>query len=750
MAPLRFDERQFFVLLDALPVGAYVFRLEDPAREDSLRILFANRASGTILGIDPASVTGGLIGEHFPNSLGESGPAAVYRDAIVEQTPRDLGVISYEDERVNDRFAVSAYPVASDTLVLLFENTSADPARVTELAAIVASADDAIISKSLDGTILTWNASAERIYGYPPAEAIGRPISMLLPPDRPNEVADILDRLRAGERIDHLVTKRVRKDGTVIDVSLTVSPIADAHGAVVGAATIARDIRKQIEAEARAQQLAAIVDASDDAILSRALDGTILSWNAGAERLLGYTADEMIGSSIDALRLGSDAEAREIRERANRGERQPALDVRMERKDGSQVVVSTTAAPILDASGRIVGVAAVIRDVTDQRRLEHQVRQSQKLESIGSLAGGIAHDFNNILTVIRASSDAILRQLGDAGLRQRVVQIDVAVEHAATLTRQLLAFSRQQVLQPEPTDLNTVVEATLAMANRVIGEHIQIDQRLGTDLVPISVDRGQLEQVILNLCVNARDAMPEGGTLAVETANVVLDENYAADHAEVTPGPHVLLEITDGGVGMDDETRERIFDPFFTTKPEGTGLGLATVYGIVKQSGGHVWAYSEPGMGTTFKIYFPVGDVRASSPARAAPVSVESLSGDETILLVEDAAMLRPIVAEMLELYGYTVIAAADGIDALEAAERHEGAIDLLLTDIVMPRMNGRELSEQLMAKHPGMKVLFTSGYPADTIIRHGIAEARVAFIQKPYIGSELLTKIRTTLAAEP
>jgi two-component system, cell cycle sensor histidine kinase and response regulator CckA len=747
-SPVRFGDMQFFAFLDALPLGAYVFRLEDPAREESLRMVFANRASSTIVGIDSASLVGGLIGECFPDSLGESGRAAAYRRVILDQEHRDLGIISWGDDRTSrNRFAVSGYPIGSDALVILFEALNATPGRVTELAAIVESADDAILSKSLDGTILTWNASAERIYGYSAAEAIGRSISLLLPPDRPNEVTEILERLRAGERIEHLLTRRVRKDGTVIDVSLTVSPIRDARGEVVGAATIARDVGKQRENEARAQRLAAIVDASDDAILSRAADGTILSWNPGAERMFGYTEAEVIGTRIDVLSPDATPSQWEMRERVNEGERGLSIETRMRRKDGSDVDVSTAVAPILDGAGHVAGISVVMRDIGERLRLEDQLRQAQKLEAIGSLAGGIAHDFNNILTVIRAAADAMRRELADEAANRRLAQIDLAAEHAATLTRQLLAFSRQQILQPEPTDLNTVVDTTLELVERLIGEDVQLDRRFSSDIPTIDIDRGQLQQVILNLCVNARDAMPDGGLLSIGTSAVELDGHYAAEHTEVSPGIHVLLEITDDGVGMDAETVDRIFDPFYTTKAEGTGLGLATVYGIVKQSGGHIWVYSEPGVGTTFKIYLPAADAFAISDRPAAP-SAESLGGNETILLVEDAEMLRPLVIELLEGYGYTVLAAADGLEALAVAERYAGGIDLLLTDVVMPNMNGRELSEALGPQHPEMKILFTSGYPSDTIIRHGISDARIEFIQKPYLGDELLAKIRSTLAS--
>jgi nitrogen-specific signal transduction histidine kinase/ActR/RegA family two-component response regulator len=410
------------------------------------------------------------------------------------------------------------------------------------------------------------------------------------------------------------------------------------------------------------------------------------------------------------------------------------------------VLISVSSSPIRDGDGELVGVASVMRDITEQRRLEDHLRQSQKMEAIGSLAGGVAHDFNNVLTVIRTASEAVLAELDEGALRDKVRQIDLAAEHATTLTRQLLAFSRQQVLDPEPIDLNAVVTATCEMAARLVGEQVQIDLQLGAALPAVEMDRGQFQQVILNLSVNARDAMPDGGVLRIRTAAVQIDETYVAAHLEVPPGHYVLLELTDSGVGMDEQTRDRVFDPFFTTKPEGTGLGLATVYGIVKQSGGQIFVYSEPGIGTTFRIYLP--PYLAAVPSVRVAASDNGVHrGNETILLVEDGDLLRPMITDILESRGYTVVSAADGVEALALFADHDGTIDLLLTDIVMPRMNGRELAERLSAMNPAMRVLFTSGYPDDGAMQQLIANGDVAFIQKPYGGNELVAKIRASLA---
>lgn len=385
---------------------------------------------------------------------------------------------------------------------------------------------------------------------------------------------------------------------------------------------------------------------------------------------------------------------------------------------------------------------AVQRELTERERAEEQLRQAQKMEAVGELAGGIAHDFNNVLMVIRAHAATMLKRSPDEASAADLEKIDSAAQRAADLTRQLLAFSRRQVLRPEVTNLDEVITDTLALLHRLLGEHIEIVAELEPDLRPVVVDRSQLGQVILNLAVNARDAMPSGGTIHIKTANVDVDEGFAREHVDLQPGPHVLLQVTDSGAGMSEETRERAFDPFFTTKTDGTGLGLATVYGIVKQSGGDIWLYSEPGVGTTFKIYLPSADASAVTQpeAPAAP----SYHGTETVLLVEDEDLLRPLLAESLRAFGYTVVAAASGPEALELAKEHE--FDAVITDVVMPVMNGRELAERLTADRPGLRVLFTSGYPSDTIIRQGIASATAEYIEKPYLPEDLAAKLRQVL----
>jgi len=383
-------------------------------------------------------------------------------------------------------------------------------------------------------------------------------------------------------------------------------------------------------------------------------------------------------------------------------------------------------------------------------RSEEQLRQSQKLEAIGRLAGGIAHDFNNLLTVILSYSDMLLHDLPTSDPRHaEITQIQRAGVRAADLTRQLLAFSRQQVLDPSNLDLNEILTSVNNILTRVVGEDVDLKMQLGPGLGSVRVDRSQLEQVIMNLVVNARDAMPDGGRISIRTEAVELDEELAGSRLEVTPGPYVMLSVSDTGAGMDKETQARIFEPFFTTKEQGkgTGLGLSTAFGIVKQSGGSIWLYSELGSGTTFKIYLP----RVAGGTALLPTATSELPrGDETILLVEDEEQVRVVAASILRRAGYSVLAAGSPGEAISLAEHATGRIDLLVTDVIMPKMNGRLLAERIVAGQPGIKVLFMSGYTDDVILHHGVLDGAVAFLQKPLTRDSLTRRVRQVLDGSP
>ena len=556
-----------------------------------------------------------------------------------------------------------------------------------------------------------------------------------------------LERLGAGERITPVETTRLRKDGSRIDVQLTISAIVE-RSEVVGALTIAQDLTGRREGEAALRR-----SEENYRQLFERHPAPMFVWDPATLRFLavnetmvesyGWSRAEFLEMTLEQIWPEEDREAlrASIAEASSTAVR--AQQVRHVKRDGTVFPVGI-AARAIDFDG-VPARIVLARDVTVERRLEEELRQTQKMEAIGRLAGGIAHDFNNLLLVIRGNCHLLLPRLeGEA--REYVTQIDAAAERASEFTRQLLAFSRQQVLRPEPLDLNAVVTDTLSLLERSLGEHVEIAADLAPGLDAVFVDRSELTKAILNLAINARDAMPDGGTLEIRTADVTMPDEATG---QVPPGRYVLLQTTDSGVGMDLATRDHAFDPFFTTKQAGTGLGLATVYGLVTQSGGYIWLYSEPGMGTTFKLYFPVTSA-APTPAPTVEDAVESPVGDETILVVEDTEMVRDLVRATLTSYGYEVLAAANAEEALELAADESCRIDLLLTDVVMPGMNGRELADRLVAARPGLAVLFTSGYPADTVLRLEIADARANFIEKPYLPDELGRVVRRTLDRKP
>jgi PAS domain S-box-containing protein len=429
----------------------------------------------------------------------------------------------------------------------------------------------------------------------------------------------------------------------------------------------------------------------------------------------------------------------------------PAANVfRVMRPDGSLRWVRARMFPVFDASGVVYRMVGLVEDITDVRQTEEQLRQAQKMEAIGRLAGGIAHDFNNLLTAILGYTELVLETLGpNHASNADMLEIQAAGQSAANLTHQLLAFSRRQILQPQTIDLTDVIRRVESLLRRIIGEDVTLHLKLASPLAPVTVDPGQVEQVVMNLAVNARDAMPDGGRLTIETSVIELDETYLVQHRGASAGTHVMLAVSDTGVGMDEATQKRLFEPFFTTKEpgKGTGLGLATVYGIIKQSQGSIWVYSEPGTGSTFKIYLPIA---VAEPVQQVATDRQpvSLHGTETLLIVEDQPETRSVIRETLRRRGYTVIEAANGPEAILKSGQHTGPIHLLLTDVVMGGMSGRQLAENLHANRPDLRVLYMSGYTDDAIVRHGILEPGLAFVQKPFAADSLLRKIRGVLEA--
>jgi PAS domain S-box-containing protein len=509
---------------------------------------------------------------------------------------------------------------------------------------------------------------------------------------------------------------------------------------------------RDIQADLDRLRLAAIVDSSDDGIVSKDLDGTIRSWNPAAERIFGYSAEEMVGDSIFRL-IPPELHGEEhmLLSRIRSGEHIAHYETDRVRKDGRRIRIALTLSPLYDPGGRLIGASAIKRDVTAQRALESQLQQAQRMEAVGRLAGGIAHDFNNLLTIIGGLTSLTVNRLAE-GTRERrnLEQVVQASERASALTQQLLTFSRRQIAEVEPIDLNEVVLGLESLLRRLIGEHISLHTSLAHDLGQLRANRAQLEQVLMNLVINARDAMPEGGVVQIETENLQVDRVFGRESLQVVPGSYVVLSVSDTGEGMDAATQANIFEPFFTTKErgKGTGLGLATVYAVVQQAGGGVHVYSEPGHGSLFKVYFPRVEAPAAAAASAgrSPV-VDRLPTRETILVAEDEPGVRAFAAQVLEDAGFRVVEAASGEEALELAAVSGQGVDLLLTDVVMPGINGRVLAERLKVLHPGIPVLFMSGYTDDMIVRTGVAANGAAFIQKPFAPHHLIDRIRTALA---
>jgi PAS domain S-box-containing protein len=495
-------------------------------------------------------------------------------------------------------------------------------------------------------------------------------------------------------------------------------------------------------------KLDAVIQASPLATLALDRDGKVTSWNPTAERIFGWSAEEAIGRRPPFATGRSEEFIRDVIDRSLRGELITGLEAPQERKDGTSFSAAIWTAGLEDRAKGVSGILIMVADVSDRKQLEEQLRLSQKMEAVGQLAGGIAHDFNNLLTAILGYNEMVMNDVGSLpNVLENAGEVQRAAERAASLTKQLLAFSRRQLLQPRVIDLNEVVRNIERLLRRVIGEDIDFAVRLEPELAPVQADPSHIDQVIMNLVVNARDAMPTGGKLTVETANVNLDEEYAQIHAGVIPGPYVQLAISDTGQGMNEETQRRIFEPFFTTKElgKGTGLGLSIVYGIVKQSGGDIGVYSQEGKGTAFKIYLPAitRDTAVESTKRPAALSHR---GAEVILLVEDEPNVRRLVRAMLAKQGYTVLESRKVHEAIQICNDYHDPIHLLLTDVVMPGRSGPELAEELVKLHPEMRVLYMSGYADTAVIRHGVLRPNTAFIQKPFVSEDLNKKVREVL----
>ncbi|MBN2654349.1 MAG: PAS domain S-box protein [Nitrospirae bacterium] len=579
-------------------------------------------------------------------------------------------------------------------------------------------------------------------------------------PDLPQKWRDVHQRALAGEVLKSDRDSYVRDDGSVEWTRWECRPWYEADNSVGGIIVYTEVITDWVLAEEALRKsekhLTALIAASPLAIISVDLEGNVKSWNSAAERIFGWTQNEVIGKMLPIVPKDKAYEFDKFRNRIINGAVYTDLELKRQSKDGRLIDISISTAPIHDKNGEIAEIIALVTDITDRKKIEaeriklqDQLMQAQKMESVGRLAGGVAHDFNNKLGVILGYTELALSKIEhDNTITDYLKQISTAAQRSAEITRQLLAFARKQTISPRALILNDTIDGMINMLQRLIGENIDLSWLPGKDTWYVMMDPAQLDQILVNLCVNARDAISGTGKITIETANSVIDKEFCSDKPEFIPGDFVTLTVSDNGCGMDKDTITNLFEPFFTTKDvgKGTGLGLATVYGIIKQNNGFINVYSEPGQGSMFRIYLPAYKTAAENTDDECSKNTKPAAGHEKILLVEDEPSILEMTKTMLEMLGYTVLAADSPAKALNLAETHDGNIDLLMTDVIMPEMNGDALAKQIKAIHPKLKLLFMSGYTADVIGHHGVLDVEVYFIQKPFSIKDLALKIRQAI----
>ena len=672
---------------------------------------------------------------------------------ILVITDHDEGLLGVLDAGATDLYATSLGPAALETRVLIAERLVEQQAKLRErelrFRRLFELGVAGVTISDLAGNFKEANAAFLKMLGYTREEMLAGKLNWetITPLDR--LVPDIEDRnqLSATGFLPLREREFVHKDGRYIATLVGSAALEGTTEHISYVTDISERKRAEEALKSSEAQYRMLFEQSPLPKFLYDYEGLrFLAVNEAAIRSYGYSRAEFLEMSLLDIRPAEDAPTFLVSISTVEPGDTRAASRRHKKKDGSLIDVEVTVHKFV-LGNKPCGLAVAV-DVTEKNRLEGQLRQAQKMEAIGSLAGGVAHDFNNLLSVILSYSKMLAESLKpEDPMLADLQEISQAGKRAADLTRQLLAFSRQQILEPRSLDMNAVVDGVAKMLRRLVGEDVELTVVSGRMLGTVTADPGQLEQVLMNLVVNSRDAMPQGGQLTIETSNVQLDADYAETHTGVVPGAYVMLAVTDTGAGMDAATVARMFEPFFTTKQlgRGTGLGLATVFGVVQQSGGHTWVYSEPGEGTTIKVYLPQTDGRvAAVVTRKSDAPLRR--GSETILLVEDEEAVRVVARTILERQGYRVIEAMSGGDALLICEQHKATIHVLLTDVVMPRMSGRKLAERLTVLRPDMKVLYMSGYTDDSIVRHGVLDSDVAFIQKPITPDSLTRKLREVI----
>jgi len=730
----------FRSLLDSFPSAIL---LVDP----DFRILMGNGKAQQLLGIeDPA---GKSVFDYLGLDQSDRLPQAVAKCMEEGSATVECALVCANGARFGSVWLLSPIPGPDRAFLFRLEEKRESERPASELASlarkvsspwaedalveseeryrvVAETAIDAIATIDESGQILFVNRSAERIFGYSAQDMIGFNLALLLPAYTHGipETREFTGRHQDGH-----------------DIFLEVSFGTFTQGARMLATGILRDVsrRRRTEEELRDanETLRALIEATPLAIVAIDSEDKVSKWNSAAEKMFGWCESEVLGRKSDWWELGGAA----------RRSASITKEATLRKKDGTFVEVAISAGPLTGPGGAQAGAVSVITEITEQKRLEEQLRQAQKMDAVGRLAGGVAHDFNNLLTVIIGYGEMLMNGLSaDTRPREYALEVLRAAEKACTLTKQLLAFSRRQVTYPVLLDINPVVAGVSNMLRRLIAEDVELVLLLNPTLGTVRADPGQIEQIIINLVVNARDAMPGCGRITIETGIAELGVEYAQTHLDVKPGRYVCISVSDTGQGMAPATQSHIFEPFFTTKEvgKGTGLGLSTIYGIVKQNNGSIWVYSEPGKGSTFKIYLPAIDERPHIEPSGGHAVLER--GDETILLVEDEPGLREMARELLEGQGYTVLSAADSQEAMRICNGHPGPVDLLLTDLVLPTGSGSELARRLHALRRQIRVLFMSGYPAETIVERGVLEPGAIFLEKPFTPDALAKKVRQAL----